>query len=80
MASKEKYAVVRVYKNSNRRKILARNLPIEKAQAMADSLQSTKDSMVVFYNMDNISGIGSINNSGSSSNNGSTGNSNKCLG
>lgn len=46
--SKDRYEVVRVYKNSNRQKVLAPKLKREQAIAKVNSFGSSKTSMVIF--------------------------------
>ena len=52
MAAKNRYKVVRVYKSSNKRTIIAKGVTRAQAERMVQSYKSSNQSMVVFFKMD----------------------------
>jgi len=47
----KKYKVVKIFRKSGRRSILAKNITLEQAQRKVKSYPNSKTSMVVFYEM-----------------------------
>jgi|GEM_PF-5966018 len=52
MAAQDRYKVVRVYKSSNKRKVLANGVTRVQAERMVNSYKTTNQSMVVFFKVD----------------------------
>ena len=45
----EKYKVVRVYRNSDRKTLIEKNLTLDEAKRLVNSFPDSEKSMVVFY-------------------------------